>query len=489
MVMTRKKMRLRKSFVWTYSAQAINFLVTFSSTVVIARIVIPRDFGVFAMANAITTFISVFAGFGLARYITRESSVDRDFLRTVFTVNTLITLIYVLAILCGAWFARYINQSSEVARFLLVFAIFPVVAMMEFVPSSLCARDERFGIIAFLSVLRALVLAAVTIVMALQGYAYMSFAWAQVAAWAATSISYNAIIWRPDVWRLRFVGVRSVVSFGTQMIGISGLNQLSTRASEMALGSLLGLSNLGLYTRAAGLPSQLHANVYAAGSNVIFSRLSSEMREVGEFHATYLRFMRVILGLLWPMMFGLAIMAQPIIHILYGPKWQAAALPLSLLAVAYALIVATGMTSELFILKHATSRQVRIELLRSLVGLALFLGGAWFGLEWAAAAKIGEAGFAFVLYRKPMARMIGGPSSDPLRPIYIESSILTLMAVTPALILMISNAWSPTTPMWLAVSSIGAGGVLWGGTLMITKHPIYAEVCRLTGRVWAALFK
>lgn len=55
-----RTMSVRRSLAWTYLAQALNFFVTFGSTVVVARLVSPRDFGIYAMATAVTTIINVF---------------------------------------------------------------------------------------------------------------------------------------------------------------------------------------------------------------------------------------------------------------------------------------------------------------------------------------------------------------------------------------------------------------------------------------------
>jgi O-antigen/teichoic acid export membrane protein len=87
-----------------------------------------------------------------------------------------------------------------------------------------------------------------------------------VLAWLATSVGFNIAMWRPDVWKLRFTGTREILKFGTQMIGIGGINQLNTRAGEMTLGSLLGLNSLGLYTRASSLPMQLYNNIFGSAA-------------------------------------------------------------------------------------------------------------------------------------------------------------------------------------------------------------------------------
>jgi O-antigen/teichoic acid export membrane protein len=475
-------MSVRRSLAWTYLAQALNFVLTFGSTVIVARLVNPRDFGIFAMASAVSTVINVLMQFGLAKYLMRETELSRDLLRSVFTVNVIMTALYVSMLLVGASAAGSLFGSAEVGQFLLIFALFPLFAMMEFIPAALCSRNMRFGVIAALSVVRAVVMAAATVMFALKGFAYMSFAWAQVLAWVATAICYNVIVWRPDVWRLRVKGIRSIVQFGAQMIGISGVSQLSTRAGEMALGSMLGLNSLGLYTRASGLPTTLMATIYGAGSNVIFSRLSQDLRDTGEFHQTYLRFMRLMLGILWPMMLGLAILAQPVIFILYGAKWQAAATPLTFLTVASALTVAIGMTSEIFVLRRETQRQVKLESVRSTVGFILFVGAALISLPMAAAAKIAESVIAILLYRKPMARMVGG-SPGELRNVYLEGLLLSAAAVLPSFLLMCWTRASEHTPVLAIIACVVIGGILWAWLLLRQRHPIADEVSRLLRRV------
>lgn len=470
-------MSVRRSLAWTYLAQVASFLVTFGSTVVVARLVSPRDFGIFAMAGAVATIINVVMQFGLAKYLLREKELSQDVLRSVFTVNVLMSLTYVVFLLIGALVAGRIFASAEVGRFLAVFALFPLFAMMEFMPSALCSREMRFGAIAALNVVRATVLAVATVVLAFEGFAYMSFAWAQVLAWVVTAICYNVLVWRPDVWRLRFAGIRSILQFGAQMIGISGVGQLSTRAGEMVLGSMLGLTALGLYTRASGIPTSLYTTVYRAGSNVIFSRLSQDLRETGDLFHTYLRFMRLILSILWPMMFGLAVLAQPAIHILYGPKWQGAALPLALLTVAYAVTVGIGMTSELFILRHDTARQMKIEAFRAVAGFSLFAGGASISLPAAAGAKVAESILAFILYRRPMTRLVDGPAGE-LRSVYVEASLLTIAAIIPSFILMIWRGWSALTGLTDIIVSISVGILMWAALLIKRRHPLAMEVTK-----------
>lgn len=475
-------MSVRRSLIWTYAAQIICFVISFGSTVIIARLVSPRDFGIFAMAGAATTIINILMQFGLAKYIMRSTETDRAFLRPVFTVNVMMTFLYVGSILVGAVASEKFFGSIEVGQFLLIFALFPIFAMFEFVPAALAAREMRFGLAASMAVLRAVVMASTTIILALRGYGFMSFAWAQVLSWVATSACYNIAIWRPDVWKPSFVGIREIIRFGGQMIGISGVSQLSARGGDMVLGSFLGLASLGLYNRASSLPTQFYGSIYGAGANVLFSQLSKELRETSSLHASYLRFMRLIMGALCPALFGLAVLANPVIFYLYGQKWQAAAAPLALLSISYGITLAVGMTAEVFILRHRTQQQFMIETIRAVTGFLLFSAGSAISITFAAGAKVAESILAFILYRKPMNELVGGPDGA-LQQIYIEALLLIVAAVSPAMALMLWFGWSPTTPLIHISIAIFAGIASWALLLVRLRHPIFLECARVFSRL------
>ena len=120
-------MSVRRSLAWTYLAQVLSFVVTFGSTVMIARIVSPRDFGVFAMATAVATIINVFMQFGLAKYVMREKEMTQDVLRSVFTVNVMMSAIYIIAILIGSVAAGRLFHSPRGRPVLAGVRDFPVV--------------------------------------------------------------------------------------------------------------------------------------------------------------------------------------------------------------------------------------------------------------------------------------------------------------------------------------------------------------------------
>ena len=462
---------------WSYTAQALNFFIAFGSSLVVARLVTLREFGIFAMAGAITSILAILFSVGLATYIVREEQIDTPKLRSVFTVNVLLTSLLATAFFSAGLAATHVFDSPDVGQFLRLYSIVPLISMFEFVPQALLSRDMRFKAVSLLSLLRTASLYGTIILLAANGFGHMSFAWGMVASAAASTIVCQFLLWKPSVWLPRLEGFRAILKFGLQMISITGFSQFSTRASEMVLGSGLGLATLGLYARASSLSSQLYQNIYGGATAVVFAKLSADLREKGNFHDVYLRALRLLLAVTWPMLGGLAVLSAPAIYHLYGAQWLGASLPLTLLLIAYAIALGFAMEREVFVLRGETSRQVKIEAARATVGFALFSAGTLIGVAAAAAARIVETLLAYLLYRPHMDRLVGTTRGE-LDRIYWEGLLLSLAAVLPSFALMLWYGWSPRTPLPLVAGAVLLGVFGWAGLVFLRRHVLLEELQR-----------
>jgi hypothetical protein len=149
--------------------------------------------------------------------------------------------------------------------------------------------------------------------------------------------------------------------------------------------------------------------------------------------------------------------------------------------ISTAIAATIGLTAEVFILRHRTKQQVRIEVLRAIFGYAAFTAATTVSLTLAAAAKVAEAVIAFLLYRKPMTELVGGPSGA-LRDIYLEALLATSAAVAPAGLLMTWFDNSPATPLPYIIAAVAAGVMCWAVLLISRGHPLYLELVRVLRR-------
>jgi len=474
-------MSVRRSLAWSYGSQATSLVVTFATSVIVARFLAPRDLGVYALGLAVSGVLGVFLTFGTQAYLVREAELDPRAVRSAFTVNLLLSLA-LSACLAVAGSVELASHQKDLATVFFIMAIGPLLSALEFVPVTLFMRELRYDVISRISVLRTAVTAGVTLCLVMTGSGAVSLAVGPVAAGLVCSTVFMLLRRRDLVFRPGFHQFRTVLAFGVQMLSISGVAQLAQRGSDIVLGQLLGLAALGLYSRASGLAALIFVNVYGLATGIVFVQLSRDLRDTGEMRATFTRALRLITGVMWPLLMGMAILAPPLILTLYGTKWLGAALPLSLLMVAQFIVLGFGMNWELFVLRKETGRQVRIEVARAAIGTTIFVVGCFFGIAVAALGRIGEALVGYVLYRRHIDRLAGTRPGE-MNGIYGESLWLTAVAVAPAAAVMAYWRWSPHTPLLPLGAAVLLGAIGWLVLLRRGRHPLWDEMTRLIGRL------
>lgn len=477
-------MSVRKSLAWSYSSQALIFLITFGTSLIMARLLRPWEFGIYAVASAISAILSVFLSFGIGSYLVREGEVTRPMLRTCFTVNACLSFVMAGVLFAIAKIEANLFHTPDVATILELSSIGPLINILQFVPSALCTREMKYGTLSVINVARTAVGSAAIVIAALTGYGAASFAVGPLIGGAVAVAMFAVIRPRDLVFRPSFHEFRPVVAFGLQMMSIGGVAQLASRASDLILGHSLGLAALGVYSRASNLSAMIFTNVYGQATGVIFSQLSRDLREKGELHGTFLRALRMITAVMWPLLIGLAVLARPAVLLLYGAKWLEAALPLSVLMIAQFVVLGFGMNWELFILRKETALQTRFEMVRAIAGTAAFAAGSMFSITAAAIGRLVEAVFGYFLYRPHMDRMTGTARGE-LERIYGESLALTAAAVIPSLLLMLFTHWDAETPLLWILAAVLTGVGAWLLLLVKRSHPLILEVTQLFRRFTA----
>jgi O-antigen/teichoic acid export membrane protein len=461
------------------SAQAGIFVVQFTASVIIARLLSPLEVGVFAIATSICGILGIIQGLGLNGFIVRETNLTERLKETTFTIALLVNVAVAAGIaLCSLASGILVKQVS-VAQVLAVLALIPLLGILEFLPAAMIERSANFKVIASIGLARSLLAQGITVGLAFGGFSSISYAYGQLAGALLSVLAYN-IVGRTEIrLRLRLSDWRRVAAFGAQIFTINGVNNTAGRVGEILLARISGLQALGLFSRAANVNNVAWANIHAVVARVLLVRLASLHRAGVPVRDYYLHVVEVVTALLWPAFIGLAVIAGPFITNVYGEKWAPAASPLVFLALSSAVWATLTMSWELFVVCGETRRQARIELVRTGVGTCLFASGALLaGLPGAAAGRLGDALFSVFIYRRPLERMSATTMSD-IYPIFLRSAVLAVVAVAPAGLLMLNYHGAATAPLGQVLAAVACGIAIWAATLVLTKHPLAMELRRL----------
>ncbi len=371
-----KRRSVRGGFA-TLSSQAAKFVLQTGTTMVLARLLSPQDFGLQGMVVALTGFLALFRDAGLGAATVQRHEVTQDQISTLFWINGAVGL--VLALLCAVLAPAIVAFYHEPRLYWVA-----VVSGLAFLFNGLAAqhgallqRGMRFVTQAKIDVLSLTVSSAVGIVMALLGCRYWSLVgMATAGPLVGMALVWFAVRWIPGPPRRR-CGLGSMLHFGGLATGNGLVVFLAQNSEKILLGRFWGADALGLYGRAFQLVTLPVQQLNSAVTSVAFPALSRIQHDAERLKRSFLMGYSLLISLTIPITITCALFAYEIVRIVLGPKWMEAA-PIFRLLAPVALVLAVA--NPLSWLVYATGRIGR-ALSISLATTPLVIVGIVLGLR------------------------------------------------------------------------------------------------------------
>ena len=370
----------------TLASQATRFVLGTGSTVVLARLLTPADFGLIAMVAPITGFIGLFKDLGLSMATVQRESVTHDQVSTLFWVNVALSLALMavtmaIAPAVGAFYGD--PRATLVTVALAALFLFGGLTAQQ---QALIQRQMQFGRLATVEIVSLAAGVAAGIAAAWQGFGY----WALVVLQATSAAITMMMVWLISGWRpgrpRRGAGIRSMIRFGGGLTGFNVVNYLARNLDNVLIGRFIGAGALGLYSRAYGLlllPIRLIRSPISAVAVPSLSRLQGDAPR-------YRRYVRKALALItflsMPLVGFSAVAAEHIILLVLGEQWVGAVTVFRVLAFAALVQSFNVVTGWVYTSLGQTVRWFRWGLFSSTVIAASFVVGLPWGIEGVAVA-------------------------------------------------------------------------------------------------------
>lgn len=362
----------------TIASQGTQFIVQSVATVVLARLLSPGDFGLVAMITSVTALASAFADLGLSEATIQCETIDHEQISALFWTNVAIGLGLMLLTMAMAPVFAWFYKEPPLQNIALVISATFLISGLRVQHDALLKRQMRFLAIAIRDVTAYLVAVPIAIVMALKGAGY----WALVALplvlnTIIMALSWLIVRWKPGLPR-RGARVRSLISFGGNVAASYLLLNINRNADNVLIGRVVGAAPLGFYSRAYNLLMLPIKQLSVPASSVAVPAFSRIQDDTYRFANYYTRALNLILWISAPIFGFLFVAAKPIIVLVLGKQWEAAAPVFQLLAIGALGQLLFDSTIWLFI-----SRGKSAQLLKLFVVISpLLIGGYALGLPF-----------------------------------------------------------------------------------------------------------
>ncbi|WP_165795064.1 oligosaccharide flippase family protein [Solimicrobium silvestre] len=465
----------RKSIGINFVTQYLELTIQFAGVLILARILTPADTGLYSVAAFLMTLLHVFRDFGVVNYIIQEAELTKEKIRSAYGVAIILALLVAGAMYACSTLVAGFYKNPAIKDILEVMALSFAVSPFGSLLFGIYRREMQFKRIFFIKIASAICHVAVATILATRGFGALSLAWANFAGILSFGIASN--IGRPkDIpWLPQFTNIGKVLSFGSISSLGNAANAIGTNSPDLVIAKVIDMASVGYFSRGNGLV-QLFAKLIASALTPLILPYFSQIKRSGtDLREPYLLSVNYLTTLAWPFFSVMALLALPMVRVLYGPQWDASVPIVQMLCIAGAISSLSIFAGHVMIangqVQHATFAQLLSQPLRVIA----VIYASSFGLFGISIAIIAAELLTLMIVSRYLRMTIRINFIELLHACRHSGLITIFSAAGPLLIYLFWPAASGSSWQPLVLGAVTAT-VGWLLGVILTKHPFFAQI-------------
>lgn len=464
---------------WLTAVKVVSQVISWTITVYVIRILSPNDYGLMAMAGVFIGFVALFNEIGLSAAIIQRKDLSQEDLTNICWAVLFVNLaLYALSYLSAPFVATFYSE-SRVADVIRVAAIAFIIRGLGLVSNNLLAREMAFNRQSQAALVGNTSGALATLWLAVQGLGV----WSLVYGSLVTEFVTNLLVllfrpWKPDL-AFSLSGTKGLIRFGAKVAVARLFWYFSSSMDLLIAGKMLGKTSLGYYAIAVQLALIPLDKVVSTISQVAFPALSKVQDDPVLLQRYYLKIVNVVAFAMFPVCWGIFLIAESAVPLLLSSKWQPVVLPLKILSAvtSFRAVHLLNATLEMAIGKPEMTIR-NFSIITSVLALSFFVGSSY-GLEGLAYAWLAFP-VVFLITTANTLRLIG----LSLATYFVELRHPILATGFMVIVVMLCQETlfaGSGLPAQLA-GSVGSGCVAYLAYYAIFHREMFAEARRLLRR-------
>ena len=468
----------RRALAWSLGERYLGVLVSIASTMVLSRLLTPAQVGIYSLCAAFVAVAGILRDFGISEYIIQEKELTPTRLRSAYG------LAFVFAWTLGGtvFFSRNLvadfYNEPQVAAVLAVLSLHFFILPIASPTFALLNRELAFRPIFAVQLFSNIAQAVFMVSMAWAGFGVMSLAWGPIVNVAAQTA---ALCWIRPRDCLTLPGLREarhVLRFGSMFVTSRTIEVLTRNFHEPVVAKQFDFASVGLLSRAFGLIDLFHNNIGAAVVRVATPAFAAQRRDGGDLSISFARATAIFSSVSWAFFGYIAVMAEPIIRLMFGVQWIEAAplvvalavstLPHGLIALAPQMLSATGHVG----------RRLKVSVIYSPVHIALILVASQISLLAVASVWLVSNSLMMMMYLHHLRAALGVNLRLLLAPTLRSVAVVGGSLAALVLALAVVRAFGDSILAQLILGTV-AWLMGWVAAARVFSHPAYPEVRNL----------
>lgn len=367
------------STAWTGIGLVATTAIQLVRSIIFARLLMPADFGVLSLANVLTQFVLIFANFGFNASVIYQKELDRKDLNTCWWSNLVVDGAVALICCAVAYLGRHQSPDPRMPLVVGLLATQFVISATGSINVALMKRQFMFKQIALVHIANAVVIpmTAAFFVVVMDLGVYGLVLGMIIGNLTTTVLNFRLLPWLPSFTYSR-ERLRHHLSYGGWFLGVHVVTYINGNLDRTLVGTRLSTEQLGYYEYASNIPLTLATELSTAINSVLFPAISSLQDNLAGLADLLRKVFRYNALLVYPLLAGMALVADDFVLTMYGQKW-APVIPV--LRIFCLVGMARMLINPLYPLCNGLGLP-RLPFKWSLVVLPINLAALWFGITY-----------------------------------------------------------------------------------------------------------
>lgn len=418
------------SLIWKFlergGAQAIQFVVQ----IILARLLLPEDYGLLAIITVFIVLSNVFITSGFSTALIQKKNVDEDSYSSVFYISLLVAIVlYVILFFFSPWLASFYDEPSLILG-LRVLAITLFIGVYNSIQNAIVSRELLFKKL-FLSTLIAIVISGVIgIYVAYLGYGIWALIIQQILyKLINTTILFFVIKWRPKlVFSIR--KVKDLFTFGWKLLVSTLIDTMDRNLRSLVIGKIYNSSSLGFHNRGRQFPELLISSVNGTIQSVMLPVFSSEQDNKIRIKEMMRRSIVTSTFVIFPMMIGLAIIAEPLVLLLLTDKWLPAVPFMQIYSISFALWPMHTTNLQAINAMGRSDVFLKLEIIKKTISLCILFVSIQYGIYAIAFGSVISGIFSSFINTYPNKKLLNYSFKEQWKDVLPTLGISLIMGLS-----------------------------------------------------------
>ncbi len=321
--MNDTKNKVLSGLIWKFGERISAQVVTFVVSVILARLLPTEAYGLITLVTIFITFANcvVTNGFG-SSLIQKKDATNTDFSTVLYFQLFASTVIYIILFVTAPLIASFFGEGYELlAPVLRVLGLRIPLTAINNVQQSYVSKKMIFRKFFFSTIIGTIISAVVGIWMAYEGYGV----WALVAQYLTNTIVGTIVLaitikWKPEL-KFSIASLKELFKYGWKILIASIIGEIYNELRTLIIGKLYTSNDLAFFDKGKQIPNIIVTNINTTISNVLFPAISNAQNNITDVRNMMRRSIKTTAYIMCPLMFGLAVVAEPVISLLLTDKW------------------------------------------------------------------------------------------------------------------------------------------------------------------------